>query len=152
MTAPMPMRFFNPVKELCAKVNLDYETVIGTGVTNKTIRDAFINAEVLKPIEEIKSEDKKFIKHKKDFFDTKYGDRVFAESARIGEGGDKGRERYDAGITVEHLCPDDSKVDESALVSNGVGANGSSAEGLFEDRDAFLSILPKSAKWKPGRK
>ena len=153
MTAPLPMRFYNPVKELCAKVNLDYETVIGTAVTNKVVRDAFICAEVQKPLEEIKSEDKKFIKHKKDFFDTKYGDRnrISEESAGSGEVTDKGRIRYDAGITVEHLQPEPSKVDEPPAVSDGVETSVSASEALLTDRDLFLSVRPKH-NWKPGRK
>jgi len=147
------MRFYNPVKELCAKVNLDYETVIGTGVSNKVIRDAFICAEVHKPIEDIKAEDRKFIKHKKDFYENKYGDRnrISAESVGTSEDTDKGRSRYDAGISVEHLQSDDSKVDESAPVSDGVETGVSASEALFTDRDLFLSIKPKS-NWKPGRK
>ena len=114
MTAPLPLRFYNPVKELCAKVNLDYETVIGTGLSAK-MREAFVCAEIKKPLEQIKSEDRKLIKHKKEFLDRKYGGTDEGTTG-TGEVKDKGRERYDMGIVVEPVCPDDSKVDESETV------------------------------------
>ena len=153
MTAPLPMRFYNPVKELCKKVNLDYETVIGTGVTNKVIRDAFICSEIQKPVEDLKAEDRKFIKHKKDFFENKYGERngISTDTIGSGEAPDKGRVRYDAGITVEHLQPDDSTVDESSAVSDGVETGYSASQALFTDRDLFNVVRPKQS-WKPGHK
>ena len=63
MSAPLPLRFYNPVKELCAKVNLDYETVIGTGLSS-SMREVYINSEIEKPVDEIESSDKKFIEEK----------------------------------------------------------------------------------------
>lgn len=148
MTAPMPMRFYNPVKELCQKVNLDYETVIGTGITNKTIRDAFICSEIAKPIDEIKSEDKKFIKHKKEFFDKKYGGngRNSTEGTGNGETEDKGRIRYDMGVNVEHLCSDDGEVDKSSSSSDGSETGKPTEKGAFS-----VPLRTTAAKWVPGR-
>ena len=48
----MPLRFYNPVKDLCAKVNLDYETVIGTGLS-PAMREVYVNADITKTIEKI---------------------------------------------------------------------------------------------------
>jgi len=153
MTAPLPLRFYNPVKELCKKVNLDYETVIGTSVTNKVIRDAFICSEIQKPVEELKAEDRKFIKHKKDFFQNKYGDRngISADTTGDGEAPDTGRIRYDAGITVEHLQPDDSRVDKSHFVSAGVETGYSASQALLTDR-SLLRAIQSTAKWVPGHR
>jgi hypothetical protein len=152
MTAPLPLRFYNPVKELCKKVNLDYETVIGTSVTNQVIRDAFICSEIQKPVEELKAEDRKFIKHKKDFFEKKYGDRngISADTAGSSEAPDTGRSRYDAGITVEHLQPDDSRVDKSHFVSAGVETGVSASKEFLTDRNLLRAVVPTS-KWIPGR-
>lgn len=94
MSAPLPLRFYNPVKELCAKVNLDYETVIGTGLS-ANMREAFINAEIEKPIEQIQKEDKEEIKKIKEFYNTKYG--TIATNYQV----DTGKSRYDLPLTVE---------------------------------------------------
>jgi len=120
MTAPLPLRFYNPVKELCTKANLDYETVIGKGLSSK-MREVYILADIAKPLEDIKSEDKKYVKHKKDFLDKKYGS-VSLESSGTGEIEDKGRERYDAGIIVEPVCADDCEVDKPDTISHSVDA------------------------------
>jgi len=153
MTAPLPLRFYNPVKELCKKVNLDYETVIGTSVTNKVIRDAFICSEIQKPIEELKAEDRKLIKHKKDFFQNKYGERngISTDASGNSEAPDTGRIRYDAGITVEHLQPDDSRVDKSHFVSAGVETSVSASQALLTDR-SLLRAIQSTAKWVPGQR
>jgi hypothetical protein len=124
MTAPLPIRFYNPVKDLCKKANLDYETVIGLAVS-PVMREAYLNAEIKKPLDQIKSEDKKFVKHKKDFFDRKYGS-VFTSGTDEGESKDKGRDRYDKGAIVEYPLPDDSKSNESTAVSNSVAFSKSS--------------------------
>jgi len=145
MTAPLPLRFYNPVKDLCTKMNLDYETVIGTGISNSVIRDAFICADIPKPIDEIKSEDRKLIKHKKDFFDKKYGHSNTTSGTGNSENTDKGSLRYNEGVTVEYILSNDSKVDESAPVSNCVG-NSNFAEFGRE----HAKYRPKD-KWIPGR-
>lgn len=138
----MPMRVYNPVKDLCAKMNLHYETVIGTGITNPTIRDAFICAEIQKPIDEFKSEDRKLIKHKKEFFNNKYGGSNIASTTGNSETTDKGSLRYNEGLTVEHILSDDSQVDKSAPVSNCVEAGEFGKERIkFRPTD----------KWIPGR-
>ena len=119
MTAPLPLRFQNPVKDLATKYHLDYETLIGN---MKVARDAYINAEVPKPVTEIKSEDKKLIKHKREFYDRKYG----ATLETISTGGtttDTGISRYTAGLLVSSIRNDNSEVDQSSSVSNHVGTN-----------------------------
>jgi hypothetical protein len=121
MAAPLPLRFYNPVKDLCKKANLDYETVIGTAVI-KT-RDAYVNAEIQKPLDQIKSEDRRFVKHKMDFLDRKYGVHTAtggsnAAGSTGGEDEDKGAIRYAAGLIVESICPDTSKMDESSTTSS----------------------------------
>lgn len=118
MTAPMPLRFYNPVKDLCGKMNLDYETVIGHGLSSK-MREAYVNAEIQKPVEQIKKEDKKRVQHKVDFLNRKYGG-VSQTGTGTGEAEDKGRIRYDAGITVEPILSDNSEMDKSTIVSNSV--------------------------------
>ena len=59
MSAPLPLRFYNPVKSLCEKVNLDYETVIGTGLSSK-MREAYVLADIGKELKDIT---KKLLKH-----------------------------------------------------------------------------------------
>lgn len=148
MSAPLPLRFYNPVKELCSKVNLDYETVIGTGITNKTIRDAYIISEVKKLPTEIQSQDKKLIKHKKEFFDRKYGDgnSISTGTTETSETTDKGYQRYNLGANVEYIQPDDSTVDKSAGVSNGVEV------AQFAEFGADRIKYHKAGKpWVPGR-
>ena len=62
MTAPLPLRFYNPVKGLCEKVNLDYETVIGTGLSEK-MREVYILADIQKELKDIdKKETTKMLK------------------------------------------------------------------------------------------
>jgi len=112
----MPLRFYNPVKDLCAKVNLDYETVIGTGLS-PAMRTAYVNADIEKPLEQIKAEDKKRAKHKIEFLNRKYGGPSQTGTAE-GEVEDKGRIRYDAGLTVDTVLPDSGEVDESQTIRN----------------------------------
>jgi hypothetical protein len=146
MTAPLPNRFYNPVKELCAKQSLDYETVLGTGIQNKIIRDAFLNAEVKKQVSEFNAEDRKVVKHKKEFFARKYGETADSKNGTgQGEEGDKGRIRYDAGITVEYVCPNTSEVDKSNAVSGSVGVGESSEYGAER-----IKFRPRE-KWVPGK-
>lgn len=95
-------------------MNLDYETVIGTGLSAK-MREAYINAEIQKPLNQIKSEDRKLIKHKKEYLEKKYGGTDDSTSGD-GETKDKGRERYDMGITSEPVCADDSKDDKPETI------------------------------------
>ena len=146
MAAPLPLRFYNPVKELCKKVNLDYETVIGTGLS-PVMREAFICAEIQKPIEDIKAEDRKFIKHKKEFFDRKYGGVVSTPETAGGEVQDKGRIRYDMGVNVEYVCPESRQVDESTAPPSSLATITTTATGDF----AGLSGSRRAAKWVPGR-
>jgi hypothetical protein len=146
MSAPLPLRFYNPVKGLCKKANLDYDTVIASTLTNKTIIDAFINSEMKKPLEEQRFEDRQNLKKQKEFYDKKYGARVSGEGAGSGDAEDTGRIRYDLGITVEHLLPDDSKVDESATAPDR-------SETLVDSKftkEAIKHIRPKQC-WIPGR-
>jgi len=146
MTAPLPLRFYNPVKGLCQKANLDYDTVIASTLTNKTIVDAFINSELKKPLDEQKYEDRQNLKKQKEVFDKKYGDRFDSTSATgSGNGEDKGRVRYDLGVSVEHLLPDNSKVDESATAPN---RNEAVVDSKFT-KDAIKYLRPKQC-WTPG--
>jgi hypothetical protein len=97
MSAPLPLRFYNPVKELCQKVNLDYETVLGTGLS-ATMRDAFLNAEIEKPIDQITKEDLKQVKELKIHYNEKFGSNEITTE-------DKAGERYRLPLNVEHLDP-----------------------------------------------
>ena len=119
MSAPLPLRFYNPVKDLCAKVNLDYETVIGTGLS-PAMREAFVNADVPKTLDKIDGKDKKQIKHKVEFLNRKYGGTDSKGVVGEGEAEDKGRIRYDMGIRTEPVLPDDSEVDKSSSSSTGL--------------------------------
>ena len=146
MTAPLPIRFYNPVKTLCQKANLDYETVIASTVTNKTILEAFINSEVKKPLEEQRFDDRQNLKKQKEFFVKKYGDRISGDGTTSGDVKDSGRTRYDLGISVEHILPDDSKVDESSAAQN---SNEVVCNSKYS-KDAIKHLIPKH-KWIPGR-
>jgi hypothetical protein len=145
MSAPLPLRFYNPVKGLCKKANLDYDTVIASTLTNKTIVEAFINSELKKPLEEQRFEDRQNLKKQKELFAKKYGDRISTDGASSGDAEDKGRTRYDLGISVEHILPDPSKVDESAAAQN-------SSEVVADSKYGKESIkyLPPKQKWVPG--
>lgn len=146
MSAPLPLRFYNPVKGLCQKANLDYDTVIASTLTNKTIIDAFINAELKKPLEEHRYEDRQNLKKQKELFDKRYGARVSGDGAASGDAEDKGRTRYDLGISVEHLLPDDSKVDKPAAAPD---SNEVVVDSKFT-KEAIKYIRPKQC-WVPGR-
>lgn len=145
MAAPLPLRFYNPVKGLCKKANLDYDTVIASTLTNKTIIDAFINSELKKPLTEQRFEDRQNLKKQKEVFDKRYGGHT-GESAGVGDVQDTGRIRYDIGVTVEHLLSDDSKVDEPATAPNRDEAVGDSKF----TKEAIKYIRPKQC-WVPGR-
>lgn len=147
MTAPLPMRFCNPIKDLCQKVNLDYETVIAHGGLSTTMRNALINAEIGKPIQEYTEEEKKQVKRKISEYNNKYG--VHGRDVEITDGKvtvrDKGIERYNMGISVERICPDTSKVDESTTTSNSetdVGVSQFSKDGI--------KYLAPTKRWIPG--
>lgn len=146
MTAPLPLRFYNPVKTLCQKANLDYETVIASTVTNKAILDAFINSEVKKPLEEQRFDDRQNLKKQKEFFVKKYGDRTSTTGTDGGDGEDKGRTRYDLGLNVEYLLPDDSKMDKSTSLQNSEGV----VENIQFGKES-VKYLPPKQKWIPGR-
>ena len=155
MTAPLPMRFFNPIKDLCQKVNLDYETVIATGGLCTTTRNALINAEIPKPIQEYTNDERKQVKEKIKEFNSKYG--IHGRDVEVGDGKvtvrDKGAERYAMGATVEYVCSDDSKVDESSSVRPGTSdeksAEGSSATAGIYSKDTIKYLAPVR-KWVPG--
>jgi hypothetical protein len=147
MTAPLPIRFYNPVKGLCQKANLDYDTVIASTLTNRTIIDAFINSEMKKPLEEQRFEDRQNLKKQKEFFAKKYGDRFDSTSASGGgDVEDKGRIRYDLGISVEHILPDPSKVDEPSATQNSTEV----VEISKYSKDG-TKYLPPKQRWIPGR-
>jgi hypothetical protein len=113
MTAPMPLRFSNPLKSLCIKNNLDYETVVGSCCSQK-MRETLLLSEIQKPLQDIKNSDLKFVKQKMEVLDRKYG-RIPKEQLESGETEDKGRWRYDLGATIEHVLPNSSQV----YTSNG---------------------------------
>jgi hypothetical protein len=140
MAAPLPMRFYNPLKDLCQRTNLDYETVIGNCGLSATTRNALLNAEIPKPIQEYTKEEKKQIEEKISEFNDKYG--VHGRDVEVT---DKGRERYDMGVTVEHLCRDDSKVDESSAVETNVDSK------YTKDSIKYLAPPPGYRKWVPGK-
>lgn len=118
MTAPLPLRFYNPVKSLCEKVNLDYETVIGTGLSSK-MREAYLLADIPKEMKDITTKDRNEVQHKLAELNRKYGTEPETGTTE-GEVQDKGRSRYDAGLIVESVCPDDCKVDKSTPIRYGL--------------------------------
>ena len=139
MTAPLPLRFYNPVKELCLKLNLDYETVIGVGMSPK-MRETYINADIEKPLDMINSKDRKQIQHKKEFLDRKYGN-IDARRTEEGTIEDKGCDRYKHGLIVEPILPDDCPCDKPETIQNS---------------DGTVTIIKrggstKKPKWIPGR-
>jgi len=147
MTAPLPMRFYNPIKDLCQKVNLDYETVIATGGLSTNTRNALVNAEIPRPIQEYTDEEKKQVKRKISEYNNKYG--VHGRDVELTDGKvtvrDKGIERYNMGITVEHLCADNSKVDESTTISDSK-ENGANSQ---YSKDGIKYLAP-TKRWIPG--
>jgi hypothetical protein len=120
MTAPLPLRFYNPVKGLCEKVNLDYETVIGTGLSSK-MREVYLYADIPKEMKDISKKDIREVHNKLELLNRKYGTESRIE-ANITEGEvqDKGRIRYDTGLIVESVCPDDREVDKSTTIRYGL--------------------------------
>jgi hypothetical protein len=123
MSAPLPLRFYNPVKELCAKANLDYETVIGTGLSAK-MREAFVLADIPKELKDINAKDRMIVKNKIESLNRKYGTGTSGNNGKEGSTGeeveDKGRIRYDAELIVEHLQPDDSTVVQPSTIRYGL--------------------------------
>ena len=142
MTAPLPLRFQNPVKDLATRYHLDYETLVGQMKVN---RDCFINAEIeKKPDEVIKGipsnmEERQNIKHKKQFYEKKYGATV-TPNVEGGEAEDKGLDRYNQRLIVEHLRDDFSTYISSTVSSVGYGVN------------KAREIAPtRMSTWSPGR-
>lgn len=120
MTAPLPLRFYNPVKGLCEKVNLDYETVIGTGLSSK-MREVYLYADIPKQMKDITTKDRNEVQHKIASLNRKYGTESGIETNTTqGEVQDKGRVRYDSGLIVESVCPNDSEVDKSTPIRYGL--------------------------------
>jgi hypothetical protein len=121
MSAPLPLRFYNPIKGLCEKANLDYETVIGTGLSAK-MREAYVLADIPKELSEIDKKDRKNVQHKVDFLNRKYGTGgdLSKGDSTTGEVEDKGRSRYDAGIVVESICADDLPLGKPEFIRYGL--------------------------------
>ena len=119
MTAPLPLRFYNPVKGLCERVNLDYETVIGTGLSSK-MREAYVLADIPKELKDIDKKDRSRAQHKIDFLNKKYGGTDSKTGTGEGEVEDKGRIRYDAGLIVEPILSDSSEVVKSSTIRYGL--------------------------------
>jgi hypothetical protein len=139
MSAPLPLRFYNPVKGLCEKLNLDYETVIGTGLSSK-MREAYLLADIPKEIKDIDKKDIKHLQHKIEFLNKKYGDGQFSETrTEEGEVEDKGRIRYDAGLVVQPVLPDDCEMDQSNSIRYGM------------ENSKSIKYTRKELLWCPGR-
>jgi hypothetical protein len=119
MSAPLPLRFYNPVKSLCEKVNLDYETVIGTGLSSK-MRETYVLADIPKELKDISKKDLKEVQEKMETLNRKYGGTDSKTGTTEGEIEDKGCIRYNAGISVESVLPDSSEVDKSTTIRNGL--------------------------------
>ena len=117
----MPLRFYNPIKGLCEKANLDYETVIGTGLSAK-MRETYVLADIPKELSEIDNKDRKKVQHKVEFLNRKYGTGgdISKGDSTTGEVEDKGRIRYDAGITVESICADDLPLGKPEFTRYGL--------------------------------
>jgi hypothetical protein len=118
MTAPLPLRFYNPVKNLCEKVNLDYETVIGTGLS-PAMRQVYLNADIAKELKDITKKDLLLVKEKAELLNSKYGTTLNG-STGTGETQDKGRIRYDAELIVEPVLSNYSEVDKPATIRHGL--------------------------------
>jgi hypothetical protein len=137
MTAPLPLRFYNPVKGLCERVNLDYETVIGTGLSSK-MRETYVLADIPKELKDIDKKDRNRAQHKIDFLNKKYGGTDSKTGTTEGEIEDKGRSRYDTRLIVESVLPDSSEVVAPSTIRYGL-----------ENR---IPIRPREdAIWIPGR-
>lgn len=119
MSAPLPLRFYNPVKSLCEKVNLDYETVIGTGLSAK-MREAYVLADIQKELKDINTKDRNRAQHKIAFLNKKYGGADSQTGTTEGEVEDKGISRYNTGLIVESVQPDTSEVDKQTPVRHGL--------------------------------
>jgi hypothetical protein len=119
MSAPLPLRFYNPVKRLCEKVNLDYETVIGTGLSSK-MRETYVIADIPKELKDISKKDMRIVQDKLDSLNRKYGGTDTQTGTAEGEVEDKGRSRYDTGLTVESIQPDNSEMDKSTPIRYGL--------------------------------
>jgi len=119
----MPLRFYNPVKELCAKVNLDYETVIGTGLSAK-MRETYVLADIGKELKDINAKDRMRVKNKVESLNRKYGTGTSGNDGKEGSTGeaieDKGRLRYDAELIVESIQPDTSEVVKPETIRHGL--------------------------------
>jgi mRNA-degrading endonuclease RelE of RelBE toxin-antitoxin system len=137
MTAPLPLRFYNPVKSLCEKVNLDYETVIGTGLS-PAMREVYLTADIAKELKDITKKDMKLVKEKVELLNSKYGTTPNG-STGTGETQDKGRIRYDAELIVEPVLSDNSEVDKSNTIRYGM----ENTKAIHYERTGLL--------WSPGK-
>ena len=138
MSAPLPLRFHNPVKNLCEKVNLDYETVIGTGLSAK-MRETYVLADIPKELKDIDKKDRSRAQHKIDFLNRKYGGADSTAPPATGEVEDKGCIRYNTGLIVEPVLPDDSEVDKSSPIRYGL------------ENSKPIKYTRKDMLWCPGR-
>jgi len=138
MTAPLPLRFYNPVKNLCEKVNLDYETVIGTGLSAK-MRETYVLADIAKELKDIDKKDRSRVQRKIEFLNSKYGGTDSKTGTSEGEVEDKGRLRYDTGLTVERILPDSSEMDKPATIRHGL------------ENSKPIPYKPTNIIWCPGK-
>ena len=83
------------------------------------MREAYVLADIPKEMKDITTKDRNRVQHKIAFLNKKYGG-VSATGATEGEVEDKGRARYDAGISVESVLPDDREMDQSTTLRPGM--------------------------------
>jgi hypothetical protein len=103
MSAPLPLRLSNPLKNLAEKYSMDYETLLGH--MSEEGRKAYILASIPRKPDEFKMEDRKAVKHKIEFLDKKYGTNGQSTKTNDGESKiqDKGAERYNQGLSVSSV-------------------------------------------------
>jgi hypothetical protein len=103
MSAPLPLRLSNPLKNLAERYSMDYETLLGH--MSEEGRKAYILASIPKKPDEFKMEDRKAVKHKIEFLDKKYGTNGQSIKTNDGESKtqDKGAERYNQGVSVSSM-------------------------------------------------
>ena len=103
MSAPLPLRLSNPLKNLAERYSMDYETLLGH--MSEEGRKAYILASIPKKPDDFKAEDRKAVKHKIEFLDKKYGTNGQSIKTNDGESKtqDKGAERYNQGACVSSM-------------------------------------------------
>lgn len=118
MSAPLPLRLSNPLKNLAQRYSMDYETLLGH--MSEEGRKAYILASIPKKPDEFKAEDRKAVKHKIEFLDKKYGTNGQSTKTNDGESKteDKGAERYNQGLIVSSMGVFTSEDYTSEALSN----------------------------------